>query len=46
MNGLDSKYIPYPCGTCDKSMCNEKNCGAWKRWFFIRWIEVTNKLRR
>lgn len=45
-NGLDSKYIPYPCKTCDKCSCGNITCSAWREWFFARWVEVTNKLRR
>jgi hypothetical protein len=46
MNGLDSKNIPHPCESCDKSMCNNKYCAEWKYWFNVRWNEVTAKLRR
>lgn len=46
MNGLDSKFIPYPCRTCGKATCNNKYCLEWKDWFYARWSEVTRKLRR
>lgn len=46
MKNFDAKYVPYPCRGCKRKRCGEKNCEAWKEWFFAKWVEVTRKLKR
>lgn len=46
MKNFDAKYVPYPCNNCDIAECREKNCRAWRSWFFAKWIEVTRIFKR
>lgn len=44
---LDTKTgVKYPCPGCNsrKRECSN-GCYEWKKWFYIRWREVTSTLR-
>jgi hypothetical protein len=36
--------VKYPCLTCkrvaDPDKCENKSCGAWKRWFLYHWGRI------
>ena len=45
---LDAKTVPYPCEGC-KDSCSSatyKSCDKWKKWFHLKWREVTTELKR
>ena len=45
---LDGETEPYPCEGCEE-ICKSnqhKSCIKWKKWFRLKWKEVTTELKK